>query len=592
MKKILFILFTFILNPFGGLSYTDSRDLEKILTNFIFDGDYSPNLAINYYVSPIGNDNNAGTSMSKPFRTIQKALSKAQSGSTIYVQGGLTPYTERLNWINSGMLGSAITLTSYDNNPVIVSGVNGGAQNELLLISSKNYLNIRNFIFHTNYREGAKGIHITGSSSNILIDNVEVYNVGWNSNLGVNPSDGSKHNAHGILVKGTTTTPLQAISIMNSRIHHINSGFSEAVTITGYVYNFFLFKDWVYDCTNIGIDIAGHYPNENMSASLNYPRTGTIRGCTVFNCSSPIKVAAGIYVDGASDIVIEYNRSYRNDVGFSIGCETPYKTASNIRMRGNIATYNKESGLFLGSSNPTSKIINCTVTNNTFALNYQKQGFGSEISLYSNESSILKQNIFLPISNSSVAIGNWCPNCIYTNFQSSYNMYWRLNGNVSNMTTPNVTVGNNAIFQDPKFTKTDDPPNYHLLYGSNAIDRGDPNFAPGVGETDIDFELRIQNQRVDLGADESPFRNLNIIADKQEYQVLGMASIFPNPATNIVNIRFNNNFSGDIMMYDAVGRVLNTYKVEDVLEKKISIETLNNGIYYIKVDSQILKFVK
>ena len=42
----------------------------------------------NYYVAPNGSDSNVGTSKTKPFKTIAKAVSQAKSGSTIYLASG------------------------------------------------------------------------------------------------------------------------------------------------------------------------------------------------------------------------------------------------------------------------------------------------------------------------------------------------------------------------------------------------------------------------------------------------------------------------------------------------------------------------
>ena len=44
------------------------------------------------YVSPDGNDSNAG-SIDKPFKTVNAALAKASSGSTIILRGGTYPQT-------------------------------------------------------------------------------------------------------------------------------------------------------------------------------------------------------------------------------------------------------------------------------------------------------------------------------------------------------------------------------------------------------------------------------------------------------------------------------------------------------------------
>lgn len=46
---------------------------------------------------------------------------------------------------------------------------------------------------------------------------------------------------------------------------------------------------------------------------------------------------------------------------------------------------------------------------------------------------------------------------------------------------------------------------YHLMNTSPCINAGDPTFVPATGETDIDEEDRVQQCRVDMGADETPY---------------------------------------------------------------------------------------
>jgi hypothetical protein len=55
---------------------------------------------------------------------------------------------------------------------------------------------------------------------------------------------------------------------------------------------------------------------------------------------------------------------------------------------------------------------------------------------------------------------------------------------------------------DLNTTKTRTGGDYHLRRGSPCIDTGDPAFAAGAGETDIDGDPRISGKRVDVGADE------------------------------------------------------------------------------------------
>ncbi|MBU0715237.1 MAG: DUF1565 domain-containing protein [Verrucomicrobia bacterium] len=74
----------------------------------------------NYYVATTGDDANNGTSISKPFKTIQKAASIATAGNTVYIRAGT--YRETVTPSNSGSSGSVIRFTNYNSETVTVSG--------------------------------------------------------------------------------------------------------------------------------------------------------------------------------------------------------------------------------------------------------------------------------------------------------------------------------------------------------------------------------------------------------------------------------------------------------------------------------------
>lgn len=73
--------------------------------------------AADYYVSPIGNDNNSG-SLSSPWKTPFKAWSTASAGDTVYFRGGIYVISSQI-WTKyygfSGTRQNPITFTSYEN---------------------------------------------------------------------------------------------------------------------------------------------------------------------------------------------------------------------------------------------------------------------------------------------------------------------------------------------------------------------------------------------------------------------------------------------------------------------------------------------
>ena len=77
--------------------------------------------ALVYYVATDGNDSNNGSSLSNPFKTIQKAASVAASGDTVYIRRGT--YRETVTPANSGASGNPITFQCYKNEDVLISGL-------------------------------------------------------------------------------------------------------------------------------------------------------------------------------------------------------------------------------------------------------------------------------------------------------------------------------------------------------------------------------------------------------------------------------------------------------------------------------------
>lgn len=63
------------------------------------------------YVSPNGNDSNSG-SESSPYLTLKKAVSQANAGTTIYLESGVYPCSERIELTNSGTEKEPITITA------------------------------------------------------------------------------------------------------------------------------------------------------------------------------------------------------------------------------------------------------------------------------------------------------------------------------------------------------------------------------------------------------------------------------------------------------------------------------------------------
>jgi parallel beta-helix repeat protein len=76
--------------------------------------------ATTYYVSPSGNNANAGTSTGAPLKTVNRALEKVVAGDTVYLRGG--PYREQVEVKRPGAAGKPITITNYPGEVAVIKG--------------------------------------------------------------------------------------------------------------------------------------------------------------------------------------------------------------------------------------------------------------------------------------------------------------------------------------------------------------------------------------------------------------------------------------------------------------------------------------
>jgi hypothetical protein len=81
---------------------------------------FHADMSVIYYVSLNGNDSNNGTSLSTPFRNIQKCASVMVAGDTCYIRAGT--YRETVTPTNSGTSGSPIKYLNYNGESVTISG--------------------------------------------------------------------------------------------------------------------------------------------------------------------------------------------------------------------------------------------------------------------------------------------------------------------------------------------------------------------------------------------------------------------------------------------------------------------------------------
>lgn len=326
-----------------------------------------------YYVAPDGSDESEGT-IGSPWKSIQHAVNQAESGDVINVREGI--YNEMVVISEKEALDDQwITIKNYPNEKPIIdaeglditSSKRAGFEiNDSVGIRIKGF-EIRNL--KTDSRKSfPAGILVRGKNKNIEIVENDIHHIANYSSNG---------NAHGILVYGDHPQAIENIEILKNRLRDLTLGSSESLTLSGNVEHFTVDGNIVYRNNNIGIDIAGRYGACKSDGCTDYARNGVVSNNIVSNISSGenpaykgYPSAAGIYVDGAQNIVVKNNYVGNSDFGISVSSEKKGFSAKNITIKENYIAMNTKAGLVIGGSDvDNGGAENSSIINNLFSFN-------------------------------------------------------------------------------------------------------------------------------------------------------------------------------------------------------------------------------
>ena len=470
------------------------------------------------YVSPEGNDGNTG-SLQAPLRNINTALSKVLSGDTVVVRAGT--YYEKVKFPKSGRLDKCITLKAYAGERPVISGegLSISGKEALVTISNVSYIIFEGFDV-CNYKSTTPWVNINGilvneGSGNITLRKNKIYNIEHN----VKPEDG--RSGHGIEIIGNTSIAMKNILVEENEIHDCNTGYSENLTINGYVDGFIIRKNKIYNAENIGIDAAGGYW-ANPTPAFNYARNGIISDNELYNIdmtTGPVggstgHGAIGIYVDGARNITVERNNIRECDRGIGIVSENDAYPTSNCIVRNNFVANCWRTGIYLGGYlNYTSGGTNdCYVINNTLYFNNKVLGhFGEiegEIRLTERcNNNVIKNNI---VYGRPVDVMVHKYTATGTNNTIDHNLYyttgtakWIWNGTEYTSYDAWKTAcggdANSSNGVDPLLVNTT-LPDLHIQSSSPAKNTGIIINTDIHGSTDIDGKPRTVNGKISKGA--------------------------------------------------------------------------------------------
>ncbi|WP_214225800.1 right-handed parallel beta-helix repeat-containing protein [Pedobacter sp. B4-66] len=472
------------------------------------------------YVSVNGNDSNSGT-LKAPVNTIQKGLELVSPGFTVFVRAGI--YKGKVSFSKSGQKGKVITLKPYKGEKAVISGegLSVSGNEALVTVNNVSFIVIDGFDIcdfkTTNAWANVDGIVVKGGSNNITLKKNRVFNIENNAA----PEKG--RSGHGIHVIGNTEVPLTKILVEENEVFDCNTGYSENLTINGYVDGFEIRKNRVYNGENIGIVAAGGYA-ANPNPAYNYVRNGIIADNVVFNIdgkTGPIPAfkdhngAIGIYIDGARNIVVERNLVRDSGRGIGIVSETDNFPTQECIVRNNLVYNCSLAGIYLGgyigyTGGGTNK---CYVVNNTLYQNSKDLGYSNEVEgeirLTENcNDNVISNNIIYSRPDRGVFINKQVVggsnNVVSNNLYYSKGLsIWRWN-NVPyvDFALWNVSCGddNGSLSgTDPLFVNAV-AYDFHLKSASSAKNTGVVISTAVNGATDKEGKARIANNLISKGA--------------------------------------------------------------------------------------------
>jgi hypothetical protein len=475
-----------------------------------------------FYVATTGADSNPGT-IDAPFRTIGHAATLAVAGDTVLVRGGV--YKELLTPPHSGSAAHGyITFSAYPGETATIDGTGLAIPQQqwgLVTLNDVSYVVVQGFELR-NYKTSSVndvpiGVYILGSGGNLQIVNNHIHNI--ETTATTNPNQCGS-DALGLVVYGTKApAAITGLVISGNEIDDLLTGCSESMSIDGNVDGFAITSNLVHNNDNIGIDAIG-FEKVSPNPAYDQARRGEIRGNTVFDITSYNNpdygkqyAADGIYIDGATQIVIEQNLVHNVDLGIEVASEHKNHVASHITVRNNVVYANNLTGISIGGyAGGVGGTQTCTIVNNTLYGNDTKNTGSGEFQIQFHASGNVFRNNILYATRQALMVNNFTTGSasaavlndnIYYSPLGSANSMWVWGGKTYTgfAAYQKATKEDaHAVFANPLFDSLASPPDLDVMAGSPAIGAGADLGASVVGLVDFNGNPRTEGGKIDVGA--------------------------------------------------------------------------------------------
>ena len=339
--------------------------------------DYNASIALDaIYASPNGNGD--GT-LANPF-SLQDGLDEVNKGQTLYLLGGTYTTDQMYGWfINcKGTADNFITIRNYPGEKVIIENTyRGDEAYGFQFEKGTQYVILEGIEIRSIQSQCAYGIVFWGDGqNNIIIRNCEIHDIKTTS---PNPESDENAGANAILLFGENKNAISDVAIIDNHCYNNVNGWSENISVTANCERVYVIGNTVENNTNIGIDFYGN-AGYCKTPSLDQPRDCLAAGNTVKNCNCSYADCAGLYVDGARDILLQSNFISGCAYGIEIGSEERNDSypVKNITVRANICENNTVTGIRIGGYEEvaTGVVQNTYIYNNTLSNNGVNSGAG------------------------------------------------------------------------------------------------------------------------------------------------------------------------------------------------------------------------
>jgi hypothetical protein len=281
------------------------------------------------------------------------------------------------------------------------------------------------------------------------------------------------------------------------------------VTVDGNVHDFTIENNYIHDSNNIGIDCVG---GEGVSSNpaTDFVRNGEVSGNKVtrihFKGNGD---GAGIVIDGGRSIVVERNATWANDVGIEVKAIQGGAVATGVIVRDNDVFANWGAGISIGNAESAAGIVqDCQITSNTLFHDETRNLDDGEIRMQIGTNSNFENNVIFALRGTMLIDGETGS----TTNTSNYNLFFApLGANNALFAWSEFPYTGLTLYQDGSHQDANSIFANPLLLNpfslrprlgrrSPVLNAGDPNFAPGAGETDFNGQSRVLGGRIDIGA--------------------------------------------------------------------------------------------